>query len=125
MKSWITDTADIDHDCREINPGLYIITDKLLSMRPPQAQSGDDDSSHLIIPSGPTYRPPVVLIGVAMWTLALASIGTIAVAADFRAVGTIGVHTVGTLLRAFAGVGLVLFLFPLIAHFRLRLATSE
>ena len=94
-------------------------------MRVPGTQSSDDDPPDHFIPAGPTYRPPVVLIGAAMWTLAIATIGTLVMVADFSSIETFGVDSVGTILRAFAGVAVFVVLFPLIAHIRLRFAASD
>ena len=80
-----------------------------------------DDSTAFRIPGAPAYRPPVALVGAALWALALASVAAVAPFVE-PAAGGIRVGSAATVARAFAGVAAFAVLFPLFAHLRLRVA---
>lgn len=93
-----------------------------MSGRRTRDADGGDDSTAFRIPGAPAYRPPVALVGAALWALALASMAAVAPFVESAAAGKIRVGSAATVARAFAGVAAFAVLFPLFAHLRLRVA---
>ena len=93
-----------------------------MSERQTRDADGGDGPTGFRIPDAPAYRPPVALVGVALWALALASIAAVAPFAVSAVAGEARVGSAATVARAFAGAAAFAVLFPLFAHLRLRVA---
>jgi len=93
-----------------------------MSRRQTRATDDGDDSTAFRIPDAPAYRPPVALVGAALWALALASVAAVAPFVGPAVADGIPIGSAATVARAFVGVAAFAVLFPLFAHLRLRAA---
>lgn len=66
---------------------------------PTYMDSGGSDDARFTYPKGPTYRPPIALLGGLLWSLAIASFVTLWFVGDFQSLAAASVESTTVALQ--------------------------